>query len=306
MRKLILPAVLLTAVFAMAGRAMASAESVADVQATSGTGTLVTLAYAPGDPYEANTSDPIVSGVLSVVGTVAGHSYTNWSFLVNDGSGGMDLFGHMPASNPSYVPKLGDTIQVNGTYSPFDGIPEVATLTSLTKTGTAPVPAPVTATVSYLLSDIASNSQPGPITPNDVAGMMVTVLSPTISGFSAFSPSYSSGNLTGVLSDPSGGTMTIFNWVTSYDVPVMTLGGYSTSGLTSITGFVDLFGTNPEFVPISATGLTLPVPEPGTFALLGTGLAIAAVRWVRRKNRKQSKRIVGVDSGPRLRRSFRI
>jgi hypothetical protein len=286
-RGFVLPSIVLAAACCIAGRAIASPESIADIQANSATGNTVTLASAPGDPYQPNTGDPVVTSVLSIVGTVAGHSYTNWSFLVADGTGGMDIFGHMPASNPNYVPTVGDTLQMNGTYSPFDQIPEVATLTSLTKSGTAVVPGPLTTTLAYINADVAANSQPGPVTPNDLAGELITIANPTITGTgftSGFSSSYAQGNLTGVISDPSGGSLTIFNWVTSYDTSVLNLGGKPATGLTSITGFVDGFGSAApyqyEFVPISAT---FAAPEPGTFALLGTGLAAGTIGFIRRR-----------------------
>ncbi len=300
MRNLTVSAVLL-AVCLMAGRAMAAAESIADVQATSGTGSLVSLAYAPGDPYEGNNSDPVVSGVLSVVGTYGGHSYTNWSFLVNDGTGGMDVFGHMPGNASSYTPNNGDTLQLtNYKYSPFDGIPEVALSTSpsssLVQTGSGQTPYGLTATVAYLQSDIASGTQPYGVLPNDIAGTFITVLNPTITGFANFDLLEASGNQTGVLTDSSGGTIELFNWVTSYSatflpgsngVPLGTLAGMPTSvDWTSLSGFVDNFD---EFVPISAT-FTGPVPEPGTLALLGAGMTFAAVGYARRKVSKKADR----------------
>ena len=114
------------AVGAAASRATASSESISDMQANAPNNSSVTLAYSPNDSYQANTSDPIVNGVLSIVGTVAGHSYTNWSFFVYDGTGGTDIFGHMPSSGTpatSYTPSANDTVQPTGTWSPFDAIP---------------------------------------------------------------------------------------------------------------------------------------------------------------------------------------
>ena len=55
-----------------------------------------------------------------------------YAFYINDGTGGMDVYGNLPAGS-KYVPTVGDEVQLTGTYSPYHEIPEMADLTSITK-----------------------------------------------------------------------------------------------------------------------------------------------------------------------------
>src|SRR5262249_26389014 len=109
---------------------MAGADTIGHVE-TFASGTLATL-----------DQNPVVTAVLSQPGTVNGVTYTNWSFWLNDGTGSLAGFGHMPAGS-AYTPTLGDAISVSGTYSPFHQIPELGTLTAigLVSSGNS-VPAP--------------------------------------------------------------------------------------------------------------------------------------------------------------------
>src|SRR5580698_2391108 len=68
---------------------------------------------------------PVVTAILSQPGLFGGHTYTGWSFLVNDGSGSADVFATAAVlTGLGYVPTVGDAITLGGTYDPFHQIPE--------------------------------------------------------------------------------------------------------------------------------------------------------------------------------------
>jgi hypothetical protein len=85
--------------------------------------TASTIAEIEGQP--ANTvgltvdSNPVVTAILAQPGTVNGRIYLNWTFLVNDGTGSMEIFASGAALAGLYTPKLGDAITATGTYSPY-------------------------------------------------------------------------------------------------------------------------------------------------------------------------------------------
>ena len=75
---------------------------------------------------------------------------TNYAIIAADATGSIDLFGHLPAGDP-YIPSVGDKIAAAGTYSPFDSIPEIATLTSLASVSSGnAVPAAILVTTTQL------------------------------------------------------------------------------------------------------------------------------------------------------------
>jgi len=83
-------------------------------------------------------------------------SYTSDAELVNDGTGSIDVFGSSTlfGSNSTTV---GNNVNVIGTYTIFDGIPEMETGTtalSVTSAGTTgSVPSPTVATIPGLMAD---------------------------------------------------------------------------------------------------------------------------------------------------------
>lgn len=203
-------------------------------------------------------SDPVITAILSQPGTTDGKSYSNWSFLVNDGTGSLDIFGSGTSlTSLGFTPVVGQTISVSGTYSPYDSIPELGTLTAISGTGTAAVPGIGTSTVATLNQSTI---------PNNIAGYLWTVDNATISGITTAS-TFGIANLTGSISDSSG-SMTLYYWATSYSMAVQNLYGSTIpTGPVDVTGFVDQFSGTDEFIPISITA----VPEPTTLALAGIG-----------------------------------
>ena len=202
------------------------------------------------------TSDPVITAILSQPGTTDGKSYSNWSFLVNDGTGSMDIFASGSSlTTLSYTPVVGQTISVSGTYSPYDSIPELEDVTAISSAGTGIVPAIGTSTVATLNQSTI---------PNNIAGYLWTVDNATISGISG---TFGTANLTGSIADTSG-SMTLYYWATSYSMAVQNLYGSAIpTGPVDVTGFVDQFSGTDEFVPISIVA----VPEPTTLALAGIG-----------------------------------
>ena len=197
----------------------------------------------------------------------------------------MDVFGHTVGG---YIPSVGDAVSINGTYSPFDGFPEMATVTANTlnsqgnatptlpnyqslSTGTYQDPDTqhLGTSVVYSLGSLHSSLYENTLTvsagtvsstilPIGIGSTILTLKNVYISGgtaFSVFNALESAGNQTGTITDVSGGTdglsMELFYWPTSYSVPLADLGGRALPGTpVNVTGFMDLFSGVPEFVPI--------------------------------------------------------
>ena len=92
---------------------------------------------------------------------------------------------------------------------------------------------------------------------------------------------YSTANETFTVTDGSGNSMALFDWVSSYSTCAAFGDQAIPTGPVDLTGFVDVFGTgataSAEFVPISITA----VPEPANLGILG-GCALAFVALFRR------------------------
>ena len=203
---------------ALAGRAMA--DSIYDVITYNETTPGTTL-----DGYEVATSTqgqyPVVTAILSTPGTVTNGAgsltYTNNSFLVNDGTGSMDVFGKMP-SGSSFTPTLGVAVTVTGTYGPYNQIPEMATLTAITQQSTG------NAVPGALLTTIPTINQT--TLPYSVAGQLLTLQNVTISGASG---TFGKTGITATITDGSGNSMTMYYWPTSYSTAFSDLGGKANS-----------------------------------------------------------------------------
>ena len=240
MKKLIAAGVFLTMACIIAGRA--NAASVRTIE-TSSSGAAYTLDNASGQ-Y------PVVTQILSQPGTVNGLTYTNWAFFANEGTGSIDVFGKMPTGS-TYTPTVGDAITATGTYSPFDQIPELATLTAITKTSSGNVvPAPTVTTIPTI--NVA------PTLPFNVAGYMLEVDNVTISGEGNAGAAFGKTNSpTGALiTDGNENSMTLFYWPTSYSVANANMFGRTIPTVpVSMTGFVDFFASvgHAEFSPITIT-----------------------------------------------------
>jgi hypothetical protein len=211
---------------------------------------------------------PVITAILSKPGTVNGLTYTNWAFLLNDGTGSVEVFGKLPTGS-TYTPTVGDAISATGTYSPFNQIPELASLTAITQQSTGHV-APLPAHVS--IPDV--NVNPLPLTRG---GYLLEIDNVTITNTTS-STTFGSSTLTLGITDGTN-SMTMFYWPTSYSVANSSLSGMTIpTGPVDIIGIADVFGTNPgvpEFVPMTIAA----APEPASLGLLAVGgLALIARR----------------------------
>ena len=216
-------------------------------------GTLVTYDNASG-------AYPIVTAILSVGGqTLNGFTYSasKYAFLAQDSTGSLDVFGALPAG--SFTPTVGDGVSIAGTYSPFDGLAEIETITSATlesSGNTAP---------SAKLETIAGIGT-GATLPEDLNGFLIQIDNITISGQTA-GETFGIGDVAFTMNDGTG-SMSLFYDPTSYSVSNQNLFGETIpTGLSDVTGVLEIFDNAPEFVPLDIT----PVPEPTTLSLCAVG-----------------------------------
>ncbi len=309
MRSMIIPSVLLAMAWALAGRAMA--DSISDIQEAGTVGSVTLDGNPPGGPQGAY---PVITQLLSQPGTYNGKTYGSWAFLANDGSGSenansdsLDVFGI--SSTSTYTPTVGDALIIAGKYSPYNQIPEVGSVTSIgyptpaqlavtgqSATGNpSPSPTPVLTTIPTInVSNLAAQAP-------TLAGQYLEVDDVTLGGFTDRTQFGTNNSPSGgtTITDGSSNSMTLYYWPTSYGEANINLANKLVpTGPVDVFGIVDVFGTGAtavaEFVPINMTntdGSPLTnapaVPEPGTLALLGASLAVAAAAFVRR--RKLSK-----------------
>ncbi len=288
----------LLSVLVTAGVALAQATAWADTSAS-----IQTYASGTAATYNDNGSGnyPIVTVIASApVGALDGYTYGNYAYFAADPYGSLDIFYSSSAAGPAVnypLPTVGDTILVQGTYSPFDGIPEI-------ENGTAPAQAidvfgpgsqgnppyyttPVVTTIPTINvgttlpngGGINSAVQGG----RSLAGTLIQLDNVTI-GATGNWPTHA--NLTTTVTDGVN-TMTLYFWASSYST-LGALGGTAIpQGQQDITGFVDDFYTSStgitaaEFVPLSFTS----VPEPSAMAFWGLGSALA---WVCCRLRKKA------------------
>jgi hypothetical protein len=227
--------------FSAVSAAPALASTVAQVEAQP-SGTSVTL-----------TDNPIITYICSQPGaTVDGYTYSNWSFLVNDGTGSLDLFGTLPAGT-TYTPTVGDAISAAGTYSPYSGIPEIDPISTISKVSSGnSVPSALTVTIPQL--DAAAT------TPNyNLSEYLVTVKDVTFSGATTFA---THGNTTLTATDSTGNPLTIYQWASSYSQAAQFGGEAVPTGYQDITGIFDIYNSAPEFIPFAITPSAAPPPPP--------------------------------------------
>lgn len=202
----------------------------------------------------------VISYIASQPGTLDGYTYTNWSMLANDGTGSLDLFGHLPAGTTEPTPTVGDAVSVTGTYSPFDGIPEIETMTALSNVSSGnAVPSPITVTIPEINATGTSNKIPN----NGINEYLLTLNNVYIESGGVF-PTHSNGTYT--ITDGVN-TVTLFQWASSYSKAGMLAGTPIYQTPVDITGIADVFGTTAEFVPFSIVS----VPEPASIGLLLIG-----------------------------------
>ena len=217
------------------------------------------------------SDNPVITAVLSQPGTVDGRSYTSWSFLVQDGTGSLDVFYSSTAS--SYVPVVGNTVSINGNYSPFDGIPEIANSTahplSITTVGTASVPSPAVVTIPQINATTEVNN----LINTPYAGYYIQLDNVTITGAPAVWPT-AGANGTYTVTDGAN-SMVLFDWTTSYSTDGALGGTTIPTGPVDLDGFVDFFATSSEaeFIPTSV----ISVPEPASMSMFAIGAIMTGV-----------------------------
>jgi hypothetical protein len=251
---------------------------------------------------------PVVTAMLSSVGTYGGHYYSSWSFLANDGTGSIDIYAYSTTltagAGPAYYsPTVGDAISLTGTYSPYNQIPEIGTSTTpsqptipvyLQSTGNLGlVPAPTLVTIPQVNVGLL---------PLNLAGYLLQLDNVVIGGnlaggtYNNFFPTYAQGHAAGgvnaetySVNDGSGNSMTLFDWTTSYSVDGAMGGNAVPPGPVDIVGFMDIYTPTsgnetpqPEFVPTEIIG----VPEPSVLNLLGVGGASSLLALISRFRKK--------------------
>jgi len=266
--------------------------------------TIQTFPINTGVFYDGNGNFPIVTAILSAptgtiynAGTVLdGFTNRNWSYLAQDPSGSLDMF-YSSSIAVGYVPHVGDQITVQGNYSPFSGIPEIANsaahpLSVNFGSSGNPFYTPVPFVTTIPTINVGTNG--GGISLSGLGGALleldnVTISNPTTNGVSTAGYWGFHANVTGTITDPGNNNMTMFLWCSSYTTcaSIQAAGGLIPTGPVNMTGFIsDFFNSTlnggqivAEFVPVSITS----VPEPMAINLCGFGAALAWVCYRMRK-----------------------
>ncbi len=209
--------------------------------------------------------NPVITAIINVYGTTIG-SWTDSSgnfFLMQDGTGSIEVNGGYPSMWGGYAPALGDTVSVTAKFSNAGGRVVLSSETALAKTGTAAVPDPEIVTIPQLLQS------PLPFTIATYAVELTNVRFQQTGYFPAVGVS---------------GTYNITDGTNSMQLALS--GSYTSSvvldGTPIPTGPVNIEGwmIGGDLAPLSIT----PVPEPGSTVLLATGLiGLLAYAWRNRK-----------------------
>jgi hypothetical protein len=262
------------------------ADSAADIEQYYATSNTVT--------YDNNDNPavyPIITAIASQPGTFGGRYFTGWSLLVADGSGSLDLFTtasilNTISTNSYTTPAVGDAITVNGFWSPYHSIPEMAFATSsahqigysanyifkVSSGNATPSKAPFT--ISQINTTALISNQVG------VAGWYIEVDNVTFSGstgsFQSVFPNNAQANLVDesyTITD-STGSMEMFDYVTSYSTSAALGGTAVPTGACNVYGFLSVYPSSgqPDGKGLAEfTAITI-VPEPSTVMLVGLGL----------------------------------
>jgi hypothetical protein len=211
-----------------------------------------------GDPYTLNP--------VEVVGIVDNNSAATFTSPILEDSTGSLIDFQLPKA--TYVPQLGDILNITANDSPFDGAPEIKNAPislSVVSSGNA-VPTPPVLTIPQVKAAVVEPYVDAIVTLNHV----------TI----ASNPSFPlAGNASYTLTDGTN-TITMFTYK-SYTGSVagtaaLNLVSSSTVPL-NITGFVDDFNGTAELYPLSVVAL----PEPTSLSLL----AVGGIMLTRRRRR---------------------
>jgi len=221
---------------------------------------------------------PIITAIASQGGiTVGGKFFSFWTVMLQDGSGSlMPNFANttlttITASAGTTI-QVGDKINMAGQWGPYHQIPEIGLSTvpssnnywQVISHGNATPAAPV-----FTISQITANNT----IPDNIGGFYLEIHNATISGstgsFQSTFPTYPQANVANesyTITDGTG-SMTYFDWVTSYSVAAQLGGSAVPTGPVDLYGFVS-YNTGG---PLEFTALKI-VPEPSTIALVGAGL----------------------------------
>jgi uncharacterized protein (TIGR03382 family) len=212
---------------------------------------------------------PVITYIASQPGTGDGYTYTNYAILANDGTGSIDIFGHLPTGS-TYVPTVGDAITVSGTYSPFNSIPELASLTAISQVSSGnAVPGPKSVTIPQMLA--LASSQNYAIQEYLLDLHNVTFVAPP-----ATYPIHANQSLTAT---DGTNSLTVFFNPSSYSVSDPLAGTAIPTGPVDIVGIASVFGTTAELLPFTVTPL---VPEPASLTLGWIALGVVALLRRRR------------------------
>jgi PEP-CTERM motif-containing protein len=243
----------------------------------------------PGPGTTDPSGYPVITAIGSQPGTFGGHTYTGWSVLAQDNSGSMDLFISQASltntviGGPSTL-ATGEGVSVAGQWGPFHQIPEVAfsavaasnNYFHVVSSGNGTPALPV-----FTVSQLSFGNVVNPTLTTNIAGYYLQINDVTISspsnGLTAL-PGYTTviSNETFTVTDNTG-SMTMFDWVTSYSSAEMLTGtAIGVSNQYNIEGFVSVNTGGPaEFTPLALQA----VPEPSTVMLVGAGLfGLLAIR----------------------------
>jgi len=277
--------------------ALAQANAWADSAAT-----IVTYPINTGVTYDDAGSPgnfPVITAILSAPAgsgynpgtSLDGYTNRNWSYLAQDTTGSLDLF-YSSSLITAYVPHVGDSILVQGNYSPFSGIPEIANSTAhpLSVTfGSSGNPFYSAVPLLTTIPTINVGTNGGGISLSGQGGKSLQLNNVTISGAGVNWAFHQ--NVSGTITDQGNNSMTMFLWASSYSTcaAIAAGGGPVPTGLVDVTGFISDFYNStlnggqivPEFVPISITA----VPEPAALGLCGLGSVLA---WACYRLRKKA------------------
>ena len=229
---------------------------------------------------------PVITAIASMPSTYGGHFFNGYTAMAQDQTGSLVLF-ISPAGltnlthNASQTLAVGMGVNVGGTYQPYHQIPEVGFFTTpssghyfhVTSTLNS-LPTPPVTTVSHI--NVAT-------LPQDMNGYYMELENVTISGSTGSYSSVFPGYLSNIAAESytvtdNTGSMTMFDWTTSYS-GCSALGGTPVpTGPVDIYGFISYNTGGPaEFSPLVI------VPEPSTIVLAGLGLA--GLLAIRRRSR---------------------